>query len=168
MRCFPTGFFGTGAFMDQWYIAHGKVKLGGYSWEQLRSLASDGDLVAPDMLLQDGSKKWIAACEIPGLFSAAASEPSLKFADVIDTPPAVLSSQEVEVIALPIAMLASPEIEAPSLPIANLAELAIPSLASPVASTSLILESMRHRWLWFAGGAVGLFAIVIAAILLFS
>jgi serine/threonine protein kinase len=66
----------------RWYYAHNKQKHGPVSRSELRRLASSGGLHPDDMLLADGSRTWVAAKSLEGLFPAAAiplrpsSEPS--------------------------------------------------------------------------------------------
>ncbi len=54
-----------------WYVAKGKTKLGPFSREQLQQMARTGQLAPGDMVLQEGSGKWIAAHSIDGVFVRA-------------------------------------------------------------------------------------------------
>jgi hypothetical protein len=66
----------------RWYYAHNKQKHGPVSRAELRRLASSGGLDADDMLLAEGTRTWVPAKSLEGLFPAAAiplrpsSEPS--------------------------------------------------------------------------------------------
>jgi TPR repeat protein len=61
--------------MAQWFIARSKEKQGPYSREQLAALASEGILQDSDMVLQEGTRKWQPAREIPGLFTTPDATP---------------------------------------------------------------------------------------------
>jgi tetratricopeptide (TPR) repeat protein len=67
-----------------WYYAQNKKKHGPVTRAQLQRLASSGQLGPSDMVLQEGTSKWLAAGLIPELF--AASQPAANGA-----PPAKLS-----------------------------------------------------------------------------
>jgi serine/threonine protein kinase len=87
---------------SHWYYAHNKQKHGPVSRSELRRLASSGGLHPDDMLLADGSRTWVAAKSLEGLFPASAiplrpsSEPSTislgaTSSDMAATPPYVQS-----------------------------------------------------------------------------
>jgi uncharacterized protein YkwD len=46
---------------SRWYVARDNKKFGPYTWQQLRTLAERGELLPSDMLLQEGTKKWVGA-----------------------------------------------------------------------------------------------------------
>jgi hypothetical protein len=54
-----------------WYVARNRQKLGPFSTQQLRQLAECGFVQASDMVLADGSTKWVEASSIPGMFPGA-------------------------------------------------------------------------------------------------
>src|SRR5262249_6058435 len=56
----------------RWFVARGREKIGPLVAEQLRALAQAGKLSAQDMVLPEGTAKWIPARDIPGLFPPAA------------------------------------------------------------------------------------------------
>src|SRR5262245_44436988 len=59
---------------QRWYYTHnGKQKLGPFSSAQIKSLAASGKIQSDDMLLQEGSARWIPARSVRGLFPARES-----------------------------------------------------------------------------------------------
>jgi hypothetical protein len=55
-----------------WYFTRdGKQRLGPFTSEQLRQLAAGGLLESSHMVLKDGSRKWVPAGSIRGLFPSA-------------------------------------------------------------------------------------------------
>jgi hypothetical protein len=58
-----------------WFYARNKQKLGPFSWEQFRTLASTGQLKPDDMVFQQGTQRWLAASAVPGLFPPPPSAP---------------------------------------------------------------------------------------------
>ena len=61
--------------MQRWYVARGNVKEGPYSAADLRKLAQAGRVSQADMLLLEGSFKWVQASSIKGLFTSAIDLP---------------------------------------------------------------------------------------------
>lgn len=53
---------------DQWYLARDNQKHGPYSSAQLQEFARTGRILPSDMLLKDGTAKWVAASQVNGLF----------------------------------------------------------------------------------------------------
>lgn len=53
---------------DQWYVARNKQRIGPFSSAQLRQMASSGQLMPTEMVLQRGETKWCAAGALQGLF----------------------------------------------------------------------------------------------------
>jgi uncharacterized protein YkwD len=53
----------------RWYYASGRQRLGPLTLDGLRGLASAGRLAPADMVLQEGTFKWLAAGSVPGLFA---------------------------------------------------------------------------------------------------
>jgi uncharacterized protein YkwD len=51
-----------------WFVARGNQKVGPYNRAQLQALARRGELKPDDMVLQEGSRKWCPASEVPKLF----------------------------------------------------------------------------------------------------
>jgi len=51
-----------------WYYAQNKIKNGPVSSVQLQQLAKSGRLSPADMVLQQGTSRWLPAQEVPGLF----------------------------------------------------------------------------------------------------
>jgi hypothetical protein len=77
------------------YTKDGKSKIGPVSSDALRKLASDGKLLPTDMVLKEGTTKWVAAAQLAGLFGAPPphvpprpNKPTKK-----ETPPAVAQPQ---------------------------------------------------------------------------
>lgn len=63
---------------DQWFIARNNKKFGPYSMQQMRALAGKRQLAPNDMLLKEGTAKWVAARSVKGLFAdnSASASPS--------------------------------------------------------------------------------------------
>jgi hypothetical protein len=61
--------------MAEWYYARNNQRLGPISTEQLKQLASRGELSANDLIWKDGMANWAAASTVPGLFTAPAAAP---------------------------------------------------------------------------------------------
>jgi hypothetical protein len=59
---------------DQWFAARKKEKLGPFSLKQLKQLASAGKLRSTDMLLEEGTAKWMAASVVGNLFPPASAQ----------------------------------------------------------------------------------------------
>jgi serine/threonine protein kinase/peroxiredoxin len=57
-----------------WFYVHNKAKVGPVAWAQVRELAGQGRLARTDMLLREGSGKWVKADTIDGLFSSTAHD----------------------------------------------------------------------------------------------
>src|SRR5262249_14644685 len=55
--------------MVQWYVARNQQKVGPFTSQQLRQLVSCAFLQPTDMVLAEGSTKWVEARIVPGLFS---------------------------------------------------------------------------------------------------
>jgi hypothetical protein len=59
---------------QRWYYTpNGKKKLGPFSSAQIKTLAASGKIQPDDMLLQEGSARWMAARSVKGLFPARES-----------------------------------------------------------------------------------------------
>ncbi len=56
---------------SRWYFSRDKKKHGPYSWKQLVELASRGDLLPNDLVLQEGAKQWRSAESVPNLIAPA-------------------------------------------------------------------------------------------------
>jgi hypothetical protein len=57
--------------MDQtWYFARDGQRMGPFSFEQLKQMASSGVLNMGDMMLRLGEQKWVPAKSVDGLFAA--------------------------------------------------------------------------------------------------
>jgi hypothetical protein len=69
----------------QWYVGRGKVKEGPFSAVQLQSLAAAGSVQPSDMVFHQGSQRWLAAGDVPGLFGASPAVPPL--ATLLSLPP---------------------------------------------------------------------------------
>ncbi len=54
---------------QRWFLARARKKHGPYTWPQLQELAAQGNLAADDLLLAEGSVKWIPASTLPQLFT---------------------------------------------------------------------------------------------------
>jgi hypothetical protein len=55
----------------QWYVARNQQKVGPFTSHQLKQLVACDFLQPKDMVLAEGSSKWVEAQTIPGLFSTA-------------------------------------------------------------------------------------------------
>jgi uncharacterized protein YkwD len=53
----------------RWYYLRDKKKFGPYSWKQLLALAEQGKIRHEDLLLQEGTKKWVRAGTLRALFA---------------------------------------------------------------------------------------------------
>ncbi len=51
-----------------WFATPNNQKLGPFYWSQLRQMAAGGLLQRSDMVMQDGTDRWLAAISVPGLF----------------------------------------------------------------------------------------------------
>ena len=51
-----------------WFAAHNTQKLGPFSWSQFQQMAAAGLLQRSDMVMQDGTDRWLPAVSIPDLF----------------------------------------------------------------------------------------------------
>ncbi len=51
-----------------WFYAQNKKKVGPLSWAQIQQLAASGAIKAADMVLPQGTGKWVAAGSLPALF----------------------------------------------------------------------------------------------------
>src|SRR5262249_44210248 len=51
-----------------WYYAHNRRKVGPGGFAELKQLATDGQLLPTDMLLEAGTQKWFPAAGVEGLF----------------------------------------------------------------------------------------------------
>src|SRR5262249_35855329 len=63
----------------RWFLARNNVKYGPYSLDQLRSMVGTGHIIPADMLLQEGTQKWVSASAVLGVFAsteAAVQQPS--------------------------------------------------------------------------------------------
>lgn len=54
--------------MSRWFYAKGKQKTGPVTIDELKALLRSGQLQPSDMLLQEGSQKWVAASDVKELF----------------------------------------------------------------------------------------------------
>ena len=60
-----------------WYIARGKQKVGPHTYEEMRQMAASGQLLPSDMVLNEGSRQWVHAGDVPGLtFDSKKEEPA--------------------------------------------------------------------------------------------
>lgn len=57
---------------SRWFYARNKKKYGPYAWQQLLTMAQRGEVRPDDMLLREGTKQWVRADTVPGLFAGAA------------------------------------------------------------------------------------------------
>src|SRR5437870_5831733 len=55
-----------------WYYAQNQQHFGPIDFEQLRHLAASGHLRATDSILKEGTRQWVPASSLPGLFAVAA------------------------------------------------------------------------------------------------
>ncbi len=61
---------------NQWYYAAGKKKVGPFSFGELRHLVRINQLQPSSMILQEGTKKWLTAGSVPGLFADSIADDS--------------------------------------------------------------------------------------------
>ncbi|MGA3068236.1 MAG: GYF domain-containing protein [Tepidisphaeraceae bacterium] len=59
--------------VDNWYYGRGVQHMGPVGMEQLRAMASRGDLLATDLVWKSGMEQWQAAESIAGLFESGAA-----------------------------------------------------------------------------------------------
>jgi peroxiredoxin/tRNA A-37 threonylcarbamoyl transferase component Bud32 len=57
-----------------WFYVHNKTKVGPVAWSKVRELATRGGLGRADMVLREGSGKWVKADTLDGLFGATAQD----------------------------------------------------------------------------------------------
>ena len=57
-----------------WFYVHNKTKVGPVAWSQVRELATKGRLSRADMVLREGSGKWVKADTLDGLFGATPAD----------------------------------------------------------------------------------------------
>lgn len=57
----------------EWFYVHNKQKSGPVSMKELKQLAGDGKLVPTDMILKEGTQKWLTVSAMSELLSAVAS-----------------------------------------------------------------------------------------------
>src|SRR5262249_2585142 len=62
--------------MSEWYYARNNQRLGPVSTEQLKQLASSGQLSPNDLVWKDAMANWMAASTIPNLFPSPAPAPA--------------------------------------------------------------------------------------------
>jgi hypothetical protein len=68
--------------IDVWYFSQHGTNHGPVDFAHLQRLASSGQIVAEDMVWQEGFSEWVAAGRVPGLMKAAVGSPSLQPSDV--------------------------------------------------------------------------------------
>jgi WD40 repeat protein len=61
---------------DQWFIARNNKKHGPFTAAKLKELAAQKRLLPSDMLLKEGTQKWVAASSMKGLFPVAPPRPA--------------------------------------------------------------------------------------------
>ncbi len=52
-----------------YFYARNKRKNGPVTLKELRRLVDSGDIRRSDMILEQGTRAWIEACDVPGLFT---------------------------------------------------------------------------------------------------
>jgi uncharacterized protein DUF4339 len=110
---------------ETWYFSRDGQRMGPFSFEQLKQMASSGVLNSGDMMLRLGEQQWVPANNVEGLF-AAGSE--IKIAAITSNPQADRSS-------LPERMPLAP----PPFPAAGLSATPHPrGLAEPSAATETL------------------------------
>src|SRR5262245_5124488 len=74
---------------DRWYYAKDKRKRGPVSQAELRTLLARGELLPTDMILQEGTPRWIGASSLlePPPVPAPLLEPPPLPAPVLEPPP---------------------------------------------------------------------------------
>ena len=81
---------GDAAMADQWYYKQNNEQHGPVSTEQLKQLASRGQIQPTDLICKQGTDQWIPAGRVKGLLPASSSKlPSVQAVDESDTPPPV-------------------------------------------------------------------------------
>ena len=74
--------------MKRWYYTRDQQKLGPLSSEELKQLADSGGLKPSDLVLQEGSEKWLPANSVKGLFRKPGQPLSdARSATIRDEPP---------------------------------------------------------------------------------
>jgi hypothetical protein len=95
----------------QWYFAHNRQKQGPYSLEQLREFAASGGLRPTDMVLEEGTRQWMAASSLSGLFQdAITAEPPAPLPVPPAEPPPVPPMQQDIPDVLPVRSYGPPPI----------------------------------------------------------
>ena len=59
----------------RWYYVHRQQQMGPVSGARLKQLAATGELAPTDMVLREGTKKWVAAADVKGLFPSLRGDP---------------------------------------------------------------------------------------------
>src|SRR5262249_48358254 len=122
--------------MDQWYVARGKVKKGPFSRAQLQTLARKGVLRPSDMLWRQGTQKWLAAHELPGLL------PPKEAVQELPAPGALSAAAAVP----------TPALDQPTEP-----------LVVPVEVDSAASGGDRRPWVWIGVAGAGFCMIALGA-----
>jgi hypothetical protein len=101
---------------NQWYCGVEGQQYGPYSWEQMRTMATEGRVIAETYVRRETDQQWLTAAQIPGLLVKKPSAPVTKSRTVISktSPSNKTSSTRV---ATPVAKaVVPPEPTAPPLP----------------------------------------------------
>jgi ferredoxin len=80
-----------------WFYARNNKAVGPCSWEQLKELAARGEISGTDMVLEMGTKLWVAASTRPDLFPAPAAPASftLSAKDILSSRHEMLAQAQV-------------------------------------------------------------------------
>ena len=135
--------------MSQWYYSESGQQAGPVSSEQLKQLATSGQLQPSDLVWKDGMGQWVEARKIKGLFPQQAVRPPQLPPTVPPVPP-VLPKQ-----SLP-PLIPSP-LNIPSIPIAVAAADQPPLSGQPGAVPALWNPQVAERWSLLLSWAFGSF-----------
>lgn len=69
-----------------WYIARDRKKQGPFSLAQMQQMAGNGQLLPIDMVLQEGTAKWIAASQVEAFFPQPQTAPPPPPVPVVEAP----------------------------------------------------------------------------------
>ncbi len=116
-----------------WFYVKDRQKLGPVSLDHLCQLAASGWLQPTDMVLQDGTPKWVAAGTVPELFSVADAVPTVSDQAILVAEPVTLSLAANAPAAVPVAM---PSLSSPTLTAASVSVESLPTAADPVPPPS--------------------------------
>jgi hypothetical protein len=173
-----------------WYYAKDNKQFGPVNPAELKRLSQSGDLRPEDFVWTDGMKEWSPARKVKGLFEEeSAPKMAVPPAAKIASPPAAASSTAALTPGSPLAAVAPPAATTPTTPLAPLAPASSPTpdrravaegRTPPVQRYALdrFLDVARRQFgrsfvepaarLFAAAGHYGLYAVILAVLVLFG